>query len=478
MAMACAKGSRYKHRTFDRTDDVTERNESTTEDKDVPRDAGRLEPIPELLRLIDLAARYPEIGPPLAELAFKIGQPELGERVVRMGLQGGAPGVEYYFVAANAARREGRLEEALRVTVEAVRAFSAADPSTVTPDDGARLLHLVRFGFATLLFDVKDLTAHPEFTAGLREQLPALEGRLGADPFFHVLLAQALWFSDRELSENEWDRAAELGEPEHTWNARGTWYKEAEHDVAKAERAYRQGLEKAPKSALVLHNLAQLLVERAGQPEIDVDTARRLLRDADELLRAALREEGPKGLRRHVHTTRDRLNALRASLPPRPRRAEPAAPPPAEEPEREPPKVGDVVKGRVASLAPYGVFVAIGGGLVGLLHKSELAHEFVDDPAQFVKIGDDLEVKVLDVGRKDAGGRLRIGLSRKALLPPPAVAAAPPPAAAPRRDDRRPRRDDRPPPQQQPPPKGQKFLADGKVSLGEMLLAKLREQKT
>jgi hypothetical protein len=47
------------------------------------------------------------------------------------------------------------------------------------------------------------------------------------------------------------------------WNARGTWYKEAERDLDKAERAYRKGLEKVGGSGLLMHNLAQVLVERA-----------------------------------------------------------------------------------------------------------------------------------------------------------------------------------------------------------------------
>jgi len=39
-----------------------------------------------------------------------------------------------------------------------------------------------------------------------------------------------------ELSEAEWDRAAELGDSEFTWNARGTWYREAEKDEDKEEK--------------------------------------------------------------------------------------------------------------------------------------------------------------------------------------------------------------------------------------------------
>jgi small subunit ribosomal protein S1 len=133
---------------------------------------------------------------------------------------------------------------------------------------------------------------------------------------------------------------------------------------------------------------------------------------------------------------------------------------------------GAVQRGRVTTLTANGAFVTLGGGHLGLLHKSELAHEFVDDPARLLTVGDEVEVAVLQVQRKDRGGRLTISLSRKALLPPPA-----PPAPAPgdkRRDDRRGGRAE----ERKPAAKSQeKFLVGGTVSLGEMLLAKLREQE-
>jgi len=202
-------------------------------------------------------------------------------------------------------------------TVEAVRAFLNTPEAELAADDGNRLLHLVRLGFATLLFDLKDVNAAPTFTRGLAEMLPQLEERMGNDAFYRTLLAQVLWFDDKEASEAQWERAAELEDAELAWNARGTWYKEAERDPAKAEQTYRRGLSRAKGSALLLHNLAQLLVDRAGRSELDRDDSLQLLREADGLLRDALRADCPKGLRRHIHATRDRLNDMRSSLPPR-----------------------------------------------------------------------------------------------------------------------------------------------------------------
>jgi small subunit ribosomal protein S1 len=57
------------------------------------------------------------------------------------------------------------------------------------------------------------------------------------------------------------------------------------------------------------------------------------------------------------------------------------------------------------------VFVELEPGLEGLLHISELADHKVDSPEDVVKVGDEVEVKIL---RVDAADR-KIGLSRKRL---------------------------------------------------------------
>ncbi len=74
-------------------------------------------------------------------------------------------------------------------------------------------------------------------------------------------------------------------------------------------------------------------------------------------------------------------------------------------------KPGEVKKGKVTKLTNFGVFVELEPGLEGLLHISELADHKVESPNDLVKVGDDIEVKVL---RVDAADR-KIGLSRKRL---------------------------------------------------------------
>jgi len=71
--------------------------------------------------------------------------------------------------------------------------------------------------------------------------------------------------------------------------------------------------------------------------------------------------------------------------------------------------LGQIVKGTVTKITNFGVFVGLENGLEGLLHISELADHKVDNPEEIVKVGEEIEVKVL---RVDSDER-KIGLSRK-----------------------------------------------------------------
>jgi small subunit ribosomal protein S1 len=96
---------------------------------------------------------------------------------------------------------------------------------------------------------------------------------------------------------------------------------------------------------------------------------------------------------------------------------------------------GEVKKGKVTKLTNFGVFVELEPGLEGLLHISELADHKVESPEDVVKVGDEVEVKIL---RVDAADR-KIGLSRKRLgwapgegdEEEPEAAAGPTPTAGP-----------------------------------------------
>ncbi|MBN2147601.1 MAG: S1 RNA-binding domain-containing protein [Anaerolineales bacterium] len=74
-----------------------------------------------------------------------------------------------------------------------------------------------------------------------------------------------------------------------------------------------------------------------------------------------------------------------------------------------------VVKGKVARLEKFGAFVDIGAERPGLVHISEMTHDYIRTPGDYVKEGDEVEVKILDVDRK----KKQIRLSMKALQDKP-----------------------------------------------------------
>jgi small subunit ribosomal protein S1 len=77
-------------------------------------------------------------------------------------------------------------------------------------------------------------------------------------------------------------------------------------------------------------------------------------------------------------------------------------------------KEGDVVRGTVTGLRDFGAFVNLGGA-DGLIHVSELAWHRVDHPRDVLKVGDEIDVYVLNLDRDSN----RIALSRKRLLSDP-----------------------------------------------------------
>jgi polyribonucleotide nucleotidyltransferase len=77
-------------------------------------------------------------------------------------------------------------------------------------------------------------------------------------------------------------------------------------------------------------------------------------------------------------------------------------------------EIGEVFEGRVTSTTGFGAFVELMPGREGLVHISHLAWEHIDKTEDVCKIGDMMQVKVIDV---DDEGKIR--LSRKELLPRP-----------------------------------------------------------
>ena len=459
------------------SDDNTQTEIETTKPTPTEDPKARRQPRPdvsvELGRLVEMATRYPEIGPPLARLADRLGYRDVTDRVLNMGLEEGGGGIEYHFVAAGLARRENQSEKVLAIVSRALGEM-AEWPEEKPIDAPTELLHLVRTGFSTLLFDMEGVDAAPRFTSTVAGVLPTLASHYKKDPFYETLLAQALWFSDRERSEATWEEAVELDDAETTWNARGTWYKEAEKDLQKAEAVYRRGLEAVPHSALLLHNLAQALMERFQGEDADPGKARPRLNEADRLLRRALREAHRPRLRRHIHETVERLKSQRAALPDLPQGTEPE-PPGEEEPPPRRVEVNEVVKGRVRSLTTYGAFIDLGRGLSGLLHKTEMSHERIHDPADHLKVGDLVEVKVIEIRPREKGQGVRIGLSRRALVPAPEGRTE---ESRPPRREKQPRRDGQDRSSRDGGASRSASTGGSMGTLGDLLRAKLKDPET
>jgi small subunit ribosomal protein S1 len=77
-------------------------------------------------------------------------------------------------------------------------------------------------------------------------------------------------------------------------------------------------------------------------------------------------------------------------------------------------QVGQKVTGTVRSIAPFGVFVDL-GGIDGLVHKSELSWNKVNNPEAGYRVGEEVEAEVIDINHE----RGRISLSIRRLQPDP-----------------------------------------------------------
>jgi small subunit ribosomal protein S1 len=89
-------------------------------------------------------------------------------------------------------------------------------------------------------------------------------------------------------------------------------------------------------------------------------------------------------------------------------------------------KKGQVHTGTVSRLENFGAFIDVGAEREGLVHISELSHDFVKHPSEVVSVGDEVQVQVLGFSKR----KRRIDLSIKALAEKPEPEAAVAPASA------------------------------------------------
>ena len=92
--------------------------------------------------------------------------------------------------------------------------------------------------------------------------------------------------------------------------------------------------------------------------------------------------------------------------------------------------VGDEVEVEIANFTDFGAFAHILPGVDGLIHISQIANKHVAKPADVLKIGEKVMVKITEVNEE----RKRVSLSIRALLPEEAVEEAPVAEEAPAED--------------------------------------------
>ena len=75
--------------------------------------------------------------------------------------------------------------------------------------------------------------------------------------------------------------------------------------------------------------------------------------------------------------------------------------------------IGNVVTGTVARMTDFGAFVELAPGVDALLHVSQISKEHVEKPSDVLKVGQEIEAKIVDFNEDEK----KISLSMKALLP-------------------------------------------------------------
>ena len=106
------------------------------------------------------------------------------------------------------------------------------------------------------------------------------------------------------------------------------------------------------------------------------------------------------------------------------------------------PEAGTVYHGKVVSILEFGAFVEILPGKEGLLHVSEIAWGKTDKVEDVLKVGDEVDVKLLEIDAKT--GKMRLSMRALTEKPEGYVEAERRPRGGDRGSDRKDRRDDRP----------------------------------
>ena len=74
-------------------------------------------------------------------------------------------------------------------------------------------------------------------------------------------------------------------------------------------------------------------------------------------------------------------------------------------------EIGEILEGKVTGITKFGAFVELEEGKTGMVHISEVSNSYVEDINQFLKEGDVVKVKVINITEDG-----KISLSRKDAL--------------------------------------------------------------
>ncbi len=77
--------------------------------------------------------------------------------------------------------------------------------------------------------------------------------------------------------------------------------------------------------------------------------------------------------------------------------------------------IGDIVKGKIVRIVPFGVFVEVEQGVDGLVHISQISHEWLENPTEGLQVGQEVEAKIINIDLE----KEKITLSIKATKPAP-----------------------------------------------------------
>lgn len=76
--------------------------------------------------------------------------------------------------------------------------------------------------------------------------------------------------------------------------------------------------------------------------------------------------------------------------------------------------VGAVLEGKVTGITKFGAFVSLPGGKTGMVHISEIAHAYVSDINEYLKIGQEVKVKVIAI---DQAGKINLSIKKTTEAP-------------------------------------------------------------